>query len=190
MSRRMPRRLVALSASAVTAIYAAGLLSTHAAADSVSAAALATQTPVSVATQVSTVATPTTALPVVVTPTTTGAASATATATSAPKAPTATSTATSTSSASVSSAYTDGTYTGTGTSRFGDVTVSVTTSAGKITNVQITRVTTKYPASRIASLPAQVVQAQTASVNVVTGATYSSQAFKQAVQQALLQAVA
>jgi major membrane immunogen (membrane-anchored lipoprotein) len=34
------------------------------------------------------------------------------------------------------------------------------------------------------------MQNQTANVNVVTGATYSSQAFKQAVQQALAQALA
>jgi uncharacterized protein with FMN-binding domain len=68
------------------------------------------------------------------------------------------------------------------------VTVSVTVSGDKITNVQITKVTTKFPVSRIASLPAQVIQQQTANVNVVTGATYSSQAFKQAVQQALAQA--
>jgi uncharacterized protein with FMN-binding domain len=35
-----------------------------------------------------------------------------------------------------------------------------------------------------------VVKQQTANVNVITGATYSSQAFKQAVQQALAQAQA
>jgi len=70
------------------------------------------------------------------------------------------------------------------------VNVSVTIAADRISNVQITSVTTKYPASRIASLPAQVMQSQTASVNVVTGATSSSQAFKQAVQQALAQALA
>ena len=69
--------------------------------------------------------------------------------------------------------------------RFGNVSVSVTTSAGAISNVQITRVTTSFPVSRIAPLPAQVVQKQTASVNLVSGATYSSQAFRTAVQQAL-----
>jgi uncharacterized protein with FMN-binding domain len=70
------------------------------------------------------------------------------------------------------------------------VSVSVTVSGGKITNVQISKVTTSFPVSRIASLPSQVVQNQTANVNVVSGATYSSQAFKQAVQQALAQALA
>jgi uncharacterized protein with FMN-binding domain len=101
---------------------------------------------------------------------------------------TATPNATATATATATS-YADGTYTGTGSSRFGNVTVSVTTSGGVITNVQITKVTTSYPVSRIASLPAQVVQHQTANVNVVSGATYSSQAFKQAVQQALSQAL-
>ena len=50
--------------------------------------------------------------------------------------------------------------------------------------------TTSYPVSRIASLPSAVVKAQSANVNVISGATYSSQAFKQAVQQALTQASA
>jgi uncharacterized protein with FMN-binding domain len=83
------------------------------------------------------------------------------------------------------SAYKDGTYTGQGTSRRGGVNVSVTVQGGVITNVQITSVSTEYPVSRIASLPSLVVKQQAANVNVISGATYSSQAFKQAVQQAL-----
>jgi uncharacterized protein with FMN-binding domain len=63
--------------------------------------------------------------------------------------------------------------------------VAVSIQGGVITNVQITSVNTEYPVSRIASLPGAVVKQQTASVNVISGATYSSQAFKQAVQQAL-----
>jgi uncharacterized protein with FMN-binding domain len=136
-----------------------------------------------------------------VTPTTVAAASptpapavvigASATATQAPATATATATATASPTATPrTSGYADGTYAATGTSRFGNVTVAVTTAAGKISNVQITQVTTKFPVSRIASLPSQVTQNQTANVNVVTGATYSSQAFKQAVQQALSQALA
>ena len=143
MAKKLPRRLVALSASAVAAVYFAGLLSTRAVADgatTVSAPTLAS-TPIATATSVASVA------------------------------------------------YADGTFSGTGSSRFGNVTVSVTTAAGRITNVQITRVTTSYPVSRIASLPAQVVQSQSATINSVSGATYSSQAFKQAVQAALSQAL-
>jgi uncharacterized protein with FMN-binding domain len=115
----------------------------------------------------------TTSLPVVV-----GASAATTSAT------------TSTSTSASTAAYTDGTYSGTGTSRFGNVTVAVTIAGGKIGTVQITKVTTSFPASRIASLPAVVVANQSASVNVITGATYSSTAFKSAVQQALAQAQA
>jgi uncharacterized protein with FMN-binding domain len=42
----------------------------------------------------------------------------------------------------------------------------------------------------IAGLPAQVVQRQSPSVDVVSGATFSSIAFRSAVQQALQQAQA
>jgi uncharacterized protein with FMN-binding domain len=70
------------------------------------------------------------------------------------------------------------------------MSVAVSIQGGVITNVQITSVNTEYPVSRVASLPGQVVKQQTPNVNVITGATYSSQAFKQAVQQALAQAQA
>jgi uncharacterized protein with FMN-binding domain len=138
MVRKLPRRLVALSASAVAAIYLAGLVSTQPVAATVAA----------------------TAAPPVAT------------------------------SAATAVAYADGLYSGTGTSRFGNVTVLVTVSRGQIASVQITKVTTSFPASRIASLPAAVVVGQSANVNVVSGATYSSTAFKQAVQLALAQAQA
>jgi uncharacterized protein with FMN-binding domain len=160
-SKKASGRLVALSASAVATIYLAGLLSTQPAAVSVAAAAAA---PV---TAISSSATGATSPTVVV-----GASSTPSTA------------------STPSGTYADGTYSGTGTSRFGNVSVSVTIAAGNISNVQISGVSTSFPASRIASLPAQVVASQSANVNVVTGATYSSTAFKNAVQQALTQALA
>lgn len=98
--------------------------------------------------------------------------------------------ASSSSGAPTASPYTDGTYTGTGTSRRGNVTVSVTISGGRISNVDLTKVATEYPASAIASLPAQVVATQSAQVNGTSGATYSAQAFRGAVQAALQQALA
>ena len=160
MPTKIPRGLVALSTSAIATIYFAGLLSTRAAADSISSAASvdqpATSTPTSSAAQ--------TSVPTVI-------VGATAQAT-----------------ATTTSGYADGTYTGTGSGRFGSVTISLTTSGGKISNVQITNVSTTFPVSQIASLPAQVVQTQSANVNAVSGATASSQAFKQAIQQALAQA--
>jgi uncharacterized protein with FMN-binding domain len=167
MPKKMPRRLVALSASAVAAVYFAGLLSTATAADTlsgstVSAAGVATSTP--------TVVVGATATPIPV--------------------PTSTSTPASTSTGASKTGYADGTYSGTGSGRFGSVTVSVTTSGGAIGNVQITKVSTTFPVSQIASLPAQVVQTQSTNVNAVSGATASSQAFKQAMQQALAVALA
>jgi uncharacterized protein with FMN-binding domain len=86
------------------------------------------------------------------------------------------------------SAYKDGTNSGTGNSRRGGFDVAVTIAGGRITNVAITRAFTEYPASRVAALPAQVVARQSASVDKVTGATYSAQAFQQAVQAALAKA--
>lgn len=194
MAKQSPKRLIALSASAVATIYLAGLVSTRSAADSVSV------TSVSAAANPSAAVTPTTTAAASSTPALAVLVGASATPTQAPAsatptttpttAPTTVSTPAATSVTRTSSSYADGTYSATGTSRFGNVTVSVITAAGKISNVQITQVTTKFPVSRIASLPAQVTQNQTANVNVVTGATYSSQAFKQAVQQALSQALA
>ena len=81
--------------------------------------------------------------------------------------------------------YTDGTYAGQGTSRRGDVWVSVQIQGGRIANVTITRSTLQYPVTDIQGLPAQVVQRQSAQVDIVSRATYSSTAFRTAVTQAL-----
>ncbi|MDQ6670914.1 MAG: FMN-binding protein [Chloroflexota bacterium] len=161
MSTKMPRRIVALSGSAIAAIYAAGFVVTRAA-----DASLAAGSSTAAAPAINTLASTTpSAAP---TPVVGASASTSAVAT-----------------ASKASGYADGTYSGQGTSRRGGLGVSVTIQGGAITNVQITSVNTEYPVSRIASLPAAVVKQQTASVNVISGATYSSQAFTQAVQQAL-----
>jgi len=160
MAKKTSRGLVALSASAVATIYVAGLLSTRSATESVIAASAAA----SMASPTAATAAGSASAPTVVV-----GASATSTSTQ----------------AATAAAYKDGIYSGTGTSRVGNVSVSVTTSGGAISNVQITKVTTSYPVSRIASLPSQVVQKQAATVNLISGATYSSQAFRQAVQQAL-----
>jgi uncharacterized protein with FMN-binding domain len=125
------------------------------------------------------------AAPVVATPRPTGAvAAATNTSTTNPA------TIATAATAAPTGAYKDGTYTGTGTSRRGGFDVAVTIAGGRITNVAITRAFTEYPASRVAALPAQVVARQSAQVDKVTGATYSSQAFQQAVQAALAKAAA
>jgi uncharacterized protein with FMN-binding domain len=84
----------------------------------------------------------------------------------------------------------DGTYAGTGTSRRGNVQVSLTIQGGRIANVNITGATTEYPTRDIANLPGQVVSRQSAQIDIVSGATYSSLAFGGAVQQALQRAQA
>ncbi|HTE84782.1 MAG TPA: FMN-binding protein [Dehalococcoidia bacterium] len=84
--------------------------------------------------------------------------------------------------------YHDGTYNGSGSSRRGDISVALTIQNGKITGVKITRATTYYPTSEIASLPAEVVSRQGANVDFVSGATDSSLAFRGAVSAALSQA--
>jgi uncharacterized protein with FMN-binding domain len=82
----------------------------------------------------------------------------------------------------------DGTYKGTGWSRHGSVSVSVTVQGGRITAAPITGVTTRYSQNVIAGLPAKVVAAQGPRVNLVSGATDSSDAYVSAVAQALSQA--
>jgi uncharacterized protein with FMN-binding domain len=81
--------------------------------------------------------------------------------------------------------YQDGSYTGSGTNRFGTVEVAVTIKTGSIANVEITRSATRYPVTYIQALPQKVVEKQSANVDTVSGATNSSQDFIQAVLQAL-----
>jgi uncharacterized protein with FMN-binding domain len=82
----------------------------------------------------------------------------------------------------------DGAYPGTGWSRHGSVSVSVTVQGGRIVSAPITGVTTRYSQSVIAGLPAKVVSAQSSRVDLVSGATDSSDAYVSAVGQALSQA--
>jgi uncharacterized protein with FMN-binding domain len=151
MARKMPRRLVALSSSAIATIYFAGFVATRSADAGIPTASEAGSSTTAVST---------------------AAPTATATTAAAPNV----------------SPYADGTYTGTGSSRRGNVSVSLTVASGKITSVTITGVTTEYPVARIAGLPAQVVSRQSAQVDSVSGATYSAQAFRLAVQAALAKA--
>ena len=84
----------------------------------------------------------------------------------------------------------DGSYTGVGTSRRGDVQVSLSIQGGRIANVNITGATTQYPTRWISGLPSEVVAHQSPQIDIVSGATYSSLAFRGAVQQALQRAQA
>ena len=79
----------------------------------------------------------------------------------------------------------DGTYAGSGMGRRGGVNVSVTIANGKIASATITSLTIHYPHNVISGLPPQVVAKQSSQVDLVSGATDSSLAFRQAVTQAL-----
>ncbi len=82
----------------------------------------------------------------------------------------------------------DGSYTGWGTCRHGDIQATVVVAAGRIQSATISQCWTRYPCSWISPLPPQVVQRQSAEVDYVTGATQSTNAFYDAVMDALAKA--
>jgi uncharacterized protein with FMN-binding domain len=93
-----------------------------------------------------------------------------------------------TAAAQVATHYRDGTYSATGMSPYGDVTVAVTIQHARIANVQITDCTTHFPEAWIDGMPGEVLAAQNTNIDWVSGATGSSYAFVDAVTQALAQA--
>lgn len=84
--------------------------------------------------------------------------------------------------------YKDGTFTGTGSNRRGSIQVAVTIKNDKITDVEISDFAMHYSESDVVGLPDEVLQSQSAQVENVSGATYSTQAFEDSVQDALSQA--
>jgi len=84
--------------------------------------------------------------------------------------------------------YKDGTYYGWGTSRHGSIQASVTIENGKIASSSITQCLTRYSCSVIAHLVPQVAARQSTNIDYVSGATQSSDAFYDAVVEALSKA--
>jgi uncharacterized protein with FMN-binding domain len=84
--------------------------------------------------------------------------------------------------------YKDGTYTGWGTSRHGDIQASVIISGGRIASARISQCLTRYSCSVIDPLPPQVAIRQSPEVDYVSGATQSTNAFYYAVTEALSKA--
>ena len=159
MAQRVRRRVVALSTMAVAAVYSAGYLRTAPAAARIAAAEQAFASGGGGSSAVRS-----------------GVLLLPAAPTAAPALPEPT------------GPFNDGTYTGYGTSRRGDVEVAVVVNDGQIVSAEITRCMTQYPQSRIAGLPAQVVARQSVLVDAVTGATYSMRAYQDAVRAALTRA--
>lgn len=81
----------------------------------------------------------------------------------------------------------DGAFTGGAKGMGGELTVSVTLSEGKITQVEVIShsETPGISDPAIERIPAAIVEAQSAQVDVVSGATVTSEAIMAAVQQAL-----
>jgi uncharacterized protein with FMN-binding domain len=182
MAQKMSRRMVVLSISAITTVYLAGYVITQPAAQQIAQAEASgsatppasaasdrprdslTPTPLAQSTLVPSAPTAQpTALPtrVVRRPTNTPVRNA--------------------------SGLADGTFVGLGRSRRGNVEVTLTIQGGKIVMADISHCMTQYPQSVIDGLPSQVVERQSADVDLVSSATYSSRAFQDAVRQALTQ---
>ena len=97
---------------------------------------------------------------------------------------------------SSSVAYKDGIYTGSvgSASQYGDIQVKVTISGGKITDIAYLQFpsgpghTDEVTAMAQPALKQEAIQAQSANVNVVSGATQDTQGFIQSLQSALDQA--
>jgi uncharacterized protein with FMN-binding domain len=85
-------------------------------------------------------------------------------------------------------AFKDGTFSGWGTSRHGDIEATVVIERGKIVSAVISQCWTRYSCSWVAHLQGQVVARQSPEVDYVTGATQSANAFYYAVVQALSKA--
>jgi len=79
----------------------------------------------------------------------------------------------------------DGTYTGWGYSRHGDIEAEVVIAGGRILSATISQCRTRYSCSVIEKLPPQVAQRQSPDVDYVSGATQSADAFYGAVVAAL-----
>jgi uncharacterized protein with FMN-binding domain len=93
--------------------------------------------------------------------------------------------------------YVDGVYTGSlSDAYYGNVQVRVTVTSGKIANVAFLQ----YPSDRSTSreinarattmLTQEAIQAQSANVNTISGASATSDAFRQSLSSALVQAKA
>ncbi|ACV23137.1 FMN-binding protein [Slackia heliotrinireducens] len=94
-----------------------------------------------------------------------------------------------------SSMYNDGTYTGTGTGKSGDITVTLTIADDQITVDEITdpgETAGIGGAEAIAdgTFKSQIEEAQSAEIEGVAGATLTSNGVKAAVEDALAQAAA
>ena len=172
-NRKIGGGLLALSAAAVVSVYTIGYAHTGQSTDQLAAAA---NTPVATSPAPDTSARTSATVPLTQSPSNSAAAQSNGGSTS-------------TSAQTTQSAYRDGSYSGTGNSRHGSITVSVVVSGGKIASTSITQCGTRYSCAYVQPLMQQVVDRQAVPVSHVSGATDSSSAFRGAVSQALQKAL-
>jgi uncharacterized protein with FMN-binding domain len=79
----------------------------------------------------------------------------------------------------------DGTYSGWGFSRHGNIEAAVTIQSGRIASAVISQCRTRYSCGVIDTLPPEVAQRQSPDIDYVSGATQSADAFYEAVVAAL-----
>lgn len=84
--------------------------------------------------------------------------------------------------------YKDGTYVGIGAGETPNLKVSVTVSDGKISSVKILSANEPDGKEALKVIPKEIVDAQSANVDVISGATMTSGGIKMAVKDALSQA--
>lgn len=89
----------------------------------------------------------------------------------------------------------DGTYTGDAAStRYGDVQVAITVADGRITDVQVPQFPTgggreqSVNARALPQLVQETIQAQSANIDMVSGATYTMSGYRESLQSAIDQA--
>jgi uncharacterized protein with FMN-binding domain len=195
-TERISNHLVVLSSAAVLAVYSAGYLKTRPAAERIAAreraakqmaerAALVVPAPPQAPAPEAGEAPPTPTPP-------DKDASASpkprrpSTAHSAPNG--STSSATSAANSDPSARFKDGVYQGRGSCPHGDIVAQVAIKKGQIVYAGIADCLTRYSCSVIHMLPEQIVMRQSTMVDVVSGATESTEAFQDAVADALLKA--
>ncbi|WP_417555153.1 FMN-binding protein [Microbacterium sp.] len=98
-------------------------------------------------------------------------------------------------SGTASSGLKDGTYTGqSANTRYGPVQVQVQISGGRISSVDVVEYPTQSPRDReinqqaVPMLVSETTAAQSAQIDLISGATYTSQGYAQSLQSALDQA--
>lgn len=86
--------------------------------------------------------------------------------------------------------YTDGIYEGSGTGFGGTITVEVTVAEGQVTKIDLISAEGEDPAyfQQAQAMVDRILEAQSTQVDTVSGATYSSQGIREAVETALEEA--